>query len=225
MIKLQNISRSYTLNQQIVHALKNVSLEISAGDFVAITGKSGSGKSSLLSVIGCMDSDFVGDYYYDQQRINQRNEDELAQLRNQHFGFIFQHFFLINRLTAVQNVELPLYYQGVEHDQRKLRAQQLLRVLGLGDRLTHKPSQLSGGQQQRVAIARALVTNPDIILADEPTANLDHHAAQQLFGLLLQLNQRGKTIIFVTHDLALTRYARRVIQLDNGRIEKDEAYA
>ena len=223
MIDLRNVSKDYYLTEEnYVRALSNINLKINRGEFVAIIGKSGSGKSTLLNVISCMDSNFVGEYYLLDEKMNNKKKKELAAIRNKNFGFIFQNFNLLTKLTAYENIEIPLIYKKVSRSKRKEIIFNVARDLGIEDRLYHKPIELSGGEQQRVAIARALVTNPEIILADEPTGALDVKTGKQILSILNELNKKGKTVIIVTHDLDLSRQTRRVIALSDGQIISDE---
>jgi putative ABC transport system ATP-binding protein len=215
MIEIENITKVYPMGQTEVRALDGVSLTIAAGEWVAITGPSGSGKSTLMAIIGCLDSPTSGVYRLDGLDVAQMRDDELAAVRNKKIGFVFQQFNLLARTSALENVELPLLYSNVNHQREK--AQAALEAVGLGDRLAHRPNELSGGQQQRVAIARALVTEPSIILADEPTGNLDSKTGAEIVALFSELHRtRGITVIFVTHDPAIAANAQRVIHLHDG---------
>ncbi len=221
MIHLQDICKIYeTSSNKQVHALDNVNLTIQAGEFTAIVGPSGSGKSTLMNVIGLLDQPSSGSYTLDGKLVSQLTVDELASIRNKQIGFVFQSFHLLPRTSAIENVELPLVYS----DRSDLRsaAQQALTAVGLQDRMSHHPSELSGGEQQRVAIARALVNEPDVILADEPTGNLDTHAGLEIMTIFKKLNDQGKTIILVTHDLQLAQHTQRVIRLTDGRVVSDD---
>lgn len=223
MIDLRNVSKDYYLTEEnSVRALSDINLKINKGEFVSIIGKSGSGKSTLLNVISCMDSNFVGEYYLLDEKMNNKKKKELAIIRNKNFGFIFQNFNLLTKLTAYENIEIPLIYKRVPRSKRKQIIFDVAKDLEIEDRLYHKPKELSGGEQQRVAIARALVTNPEIILADEPTGALDVKTGKQILSILTELNKKGKTVIIVTHDLDLSRQARRVVTLSDGKIISDE---
>ncbi len=223
LIELRGISKTYDLGEVQVLALKETSLDIAEGEFVALLGPSGSGKSTLMNTLGCLDRPTSGSYRLAGQEVANLSRDERAALRNQRLGFVFQNFNLLNRTTAVENVELPLLYaRGVSARQRRERAALMLEQVGLGDRLDHQPSQLSGGQQQRVAIARALVNEPAILMADEPTGNLDSQTSRDLMALFERLNaQRRITIVLVTHDLSIARHARRNVVLHDGEIVCD----
>ncbi|MBI2656336.1 ABC transporter ATP-binding protein [Candidatus Woesearchaeota archaeon] len=221
VIVLQNVWKTYKMGEIEVNALRGVSLHINHGDFVAITGASGSGKSTMMNLVGCLDLPTKGSIFLDEKDISKMGESDLAQTRGQKIGFIFQQFHLIPTLSAVENVMLPLEFQDIPTDISKKKATEILQKVGLGDRIEHLPSQLSGGEQQRVAIARSLSNNPDVVLADEPTGNLDSIAGANVLNLLQSLwKKEGKTIIMVTHDLKLAGYARRIIQLKDGQIIK-----
>jgi len=219
MIELKEIHKSYLLGKIPIPALRGVSLKIEKGEFVAITGPSGSGKSTLLNIIGCLDRADAGSYGLIEHRVDALSDDELASLRNRRLGFVFQMFNLVPRINAQRNVELPLVYAGVSLSDRKRRARELLDRVGLEDRINHSPAQLSGGQQQRVAIARAIVNDPDIVIADEPTGNLDSVAGKEIMELLLRLNAKGTTIVMVTHEAWIARQAQRIVRLRDGMIE------
>lgn len=222
LISLTNVTKSYKLGDEIViDALRGVSLEIKKGEFVSIVGPSGSGKSTLMHIIGILDKPTNGKVVLEGRDIAKQNEEELATLRNKHIGFVFQSFNLLSKTSAVDNVELPLIYSGVKKAERQKRATQVLVNVGLGDRLFHTPSQLSGGQQQRVAIARALVTTPSIILADEPTGNLDSKSGREIMDLLKNLNKAGNTIVLVTHDMDIAKNAKRQIIIKDGLVVKN----
>ena len=223
LISLKNICRSYRNGEQELQVLKNINLEIGAGDFVAIMGPSGSGKSTLMNTIGMLDTPTSGEYYLEGQEVARLGEKQLAQVRNQQIGFVFQQFFLLSKMDAVQNVELPLIYAGVPAAQRRKLAEEYLSKVELTDRIHHLPSELSGGQKQRVAIARALVNDPSIILADEPTGALDTKTGSQIMELLVELNEEGKTIIMVTHEPEIAAYAKRQIVIRDGVISSDSA--
>ena len=223
LISLKNICRSYRNGEQELQVLKNINLEIGAGDFVAIMGPSGSGKSTLMNTIGMLDTPTSGEYYLEGQEVARLGEKQLAQVRNQQIGFVFQQFFLLSKMDAVQNVELLLIYAGAPAAQRRKMAEEYLSKVELTDRIHHLPSELSGGQKQRVAIARALVNDPSIILADEPTGALDTKTGSQIMELLVELNEEGKTIIMVTHEPEIAAYAKRQIVIRDGVISSDSA--
>ena len=223
MIKLEHINKDYELTKDNkVSALKDVSLEINKGEFVAIIGKSGSGKSTLLNLISCMDSRYSGNYYLYDELMNNKSKKELASIRNSKFGFIFQNFNLLNKMTGYENIEVPLIYKKVPKKKRKEIIEKIAKDLDIFDRLDHTPKELSGGEQQRVAIARALVTDPDVILADEPTGALDVKTGEQILKILEDLNNKGKTVIIVTHDLDLAKRCKRVISISDGKILSDK---
>jgi putative ABC transport system ATP-binding protein len=205
-----------------LHALRGVTIEIHRGEYVAIMGPSGSGKSTLMNLIGCLDSPSKGRYWLAGRLVSELNDDELAYIRNKEIGFVFQTFNLLPRATALHNVELPLIYNGTPGEERLERAKQALKQVDLADRMLHRPNELSGGQRQRVAIARALVNTPSILLADEPTGNLDSQTGEEIMGLFARLHQQGNTIILVTHEPDIALHAHRVIRLRDGKIEKDE---
>ena len=223
LISLKNICRSYRNGEQELQVLKNINLEIGEGEFVAIMGPSGSGKSTLMNTIGMLDTPTSGEYYLEGQEVARLGEKQLAQVRNQQIGFVFQQFFLLSKMDAVQNVELPLIYAGVPATQRRKLAEEYLSKVELTDRIHHLPSELSGGQKQRVAIARALVNDPSIILADEPTGALDTKTGSQIMELLVELNEEGKSIIMVTHEPEIAAYAKRQIVIRDGVISSDSA--
>lgn len=222
MIETRNVTKVYQMGQVQVHALRGVSLDIDRGELVTIMGPSGSGKSTLMNLLGCLDSPTEGGYSLNGRDVGQLSERDLAHIRNEEIGFVFQGFNLLARTRAQRQVELPLVYAGLSAGERRRRARESLEAVGLGDRATHKPEELSGGEQQRVAIARALATNPSIILADEPTGNLDSHTGREVLRIFQQLNERGITVIFVTHDSEVAGYGRRIIHLRDGLIERDE---
>jgi putative ABC transport system ATP-binding protein len=221
MIELNNVTKVYQMGKIEVRALRGVSLRIEKGEFLSIMGPSGSGKSTLMNVLGCLDSPTSGDYHLHDQDVSRLSDNQLAHARNREIGFVFQQFNLLPRTTALRQVELPLMYAGVGAHARHERARAALEAVGLGDRLGHRPDELSGGQQQRVAIARALVTQPSIIMADEPTGNLDSRSGSEVLCIFDQLNKQGITIIFVTHDPEIAAYSQRVIHLRDGLIEQD----
>jgi putative ABC transport system ATP-binding protein len=223
MIELTQITKVYQMGAVEVHALRGVSLQIDRGEFVSIMGPSGSGKSTLMNVLGCLDAPTEGSYYLHDQDVGRLNDRQLAHIRNKEIGFVFQQFNLLPRTSALRQVELPLLYAGVGRRERHKRARAALETVGLGDRASHKPDELSGGEQQRVAIARALVTRPSIIMADEPTGNLDSRSGQEILAIFDQLNAQEITVVFVTHDREIAAHSRRVIRLRDGLIEKDES--
>ena len=219
--RVQNLVKTYFLEAITVQALRGVSINFEEGDFVALMGPSGSGKSTLLNLLGCLDRPTAGRYYLGSQDVSQMSDDQLSEIRSQYLGFIFQSYNLIAQYTVVENIEVPLLYQGRISPQTRQRCIRLAQMVGLGHRLDHRPPQLSGGQQQRVAIARALVNDPHIILADEATGNLDTKTSDEIMELLLALNETGKTIIMVTHENEIAAWARRVIRMRDGHIESD----
>src|SRR3954447_26336105 len=221
VIDIDNITKVYVMGEETVHALRGVSLQIRQNEYIAIMAPSGSGKSTLMNMLGCLDTPSSGRYFFNGKDVSAMDDDELAAIRNHEIGFVFQTFNLLARSTSLRNVELPLIYAGVDSETREERAAQTLRDVGLGDRLQHKPNELSGGQRQRVAIARALVNNPSIILADEPTGNLDSKTGEEIMALLENLYQKGNTIILVTHEADIARHARRTVHLRDGLIESD----
>lgn len=216
MIILKEITRSYTLPKITVVVLNGIDLEIERGEFIVIMGPSGSGKSTLLNIIGCLDRPTSGDYLLEGVRISEKSDNELAEIRNRHIGFVFQNFNLLPRFSAWKNVELPLLYGGVDSVERKGRAHGILQKLGLLERADHKPNELSGGEQQRVAIARALINNPGILLADEPTGNLDSRSGRDILDIFESLNKEGVTVILVTHESVIAERAQRVITMKDG---------
>jgi putative ABC transport system ATP-binding protein len=222
LIRLQNISRRYQMGTEMVHALRGVSLEIARGEYVAIMGPSGSGKSTLMNLLGCLDTPTDGSYELNGTHVSEMDDNDLAEIRNREIGFVFQTFNLLPRATALRNVELPLVYAGIPAEERKKTALGALTQVGLADRVHHKPNELSGGQRQRVAIARALVNNPAILLADEPTGNLDSKTGNEIMGLFEDLSQKGHTIIVVTHEEDIALRSRRIIRLRDGLIASDQ---
>ncbi|HLD16488.1 MAG TPA: ABC transporter ATP-binding protein [Coxiellaceae bacterium] len=218
LIELQNVSKLYTMGEVLVYALNRINLTIQANEYVAILGPSGSGKSTLMNIIGCLDTPSEGEYWLNGQEVSHLNRRALAHIRNREIGFVFQSFNLLEYVSSLENVALPLVYQGVGRAERHERAKQLLTQLGLSDRLDHRPNELSGGQRQRVAIARALATQPTIILADEPTGNLDSRSGQEVIEIFESLHTQGKTLILVTHDTTLAKRASRIIQMRDGSI-------
>jgi putative ABC transport system ATP-binding protein len=219
---MQELSKTYLMGDTKVHALRGVSLSIASGEFVAIMGPSGSGKSTLMNMLGCLDRPDQGVWRLNGEEIGRLSDDQLATIRNHTVGFIFQNFNLLSRSSALKNVELPLLYRGLKQEQRRQLASEALNRVGLADRLHHKPKELSGGQQQRVAIARALVGDPKIILADEPTGNLDSRSGLEIMSILQDLNQQGRTLIMVTHDPAIGEQCHRIIRLLDGRVVSDQ---
>lgn len=222
MIRVRDLVKVYKMGKQDLKVLDGVSFDISKGDFIAILGPSGSGKSTLMNILGCIDVATSGEYVLDGKNIQARDEDELAQIRNQKIGFIFQKFNLLSKYTALHNTEMPLILRGMRRGEARQRAMALLETVGLKERAGHKPSELSGGQQQRVAIARALVGAPDLLLADEPTGNLDSKSGQEILEQFIRLNQEGHTIVLITHDLNVARHARRIIHVRDGKIVEAE---
>jgi len=221
LLELQNVTKTYKMGDVEVHALRGVSITVEQGDFVAIMGASGSGKSTMMNVIGCLDRPTSGRYILSGQEVSRMSRDQLAEIRNKTLGFVFQSFNLLSRTSALENVELPLLYAGVPTRERMHRAAESLRRVGLGERLDHHPSQLSGGQQQRVAIARALVSNPKVILADEPTGNLDSKTSIEVMALFQELGRTGITVVLVTHESDIAQYASRVITMKDGVVQSD----
>src|SRR6266699_616467 len=222
VIDIENITKDYVMGEEVVHALRGVTLQIHRNEYIAIMGPSGSGKSTLMNMLGCLDTPTSGRYEFNGKSVAEMDDDELAAVRNREIGFVFQTFNLLPRSTSLRNVELPLIYAGMDPEAREERATQVLVDVGLGDRIHHKPNELSGGQRQRVAIARALVNNPSIILADEPTGNLDSKTGDEIMALLEDLYSRGNTIILVTHERDIAAHARRTVHLRDGIIESDE---
>jgi putative ABC transport system ATP-binding protein len=221
VIEVHNVTKVFDLGQIRVRALRDVSLRIDTGDLVAIMGSSGSGKSTLMNILGCLDIPTSGRYLIDGVDVSQMDEDDLSDLRNRKIGFVFQSFNLVARTSALLNVELPLAYAGLRGAERRKRAEGALRSVGMGHRLDHQPSELSGGQQQRVAVARAIVTNPSLILADEPTGNLDSHSTEDVLRIFAHLNEEGRTVVLITHEPDVAEQSKRVIRLSDGEIVED----
>src|SRR6266699_1837469 len=223
VIDIENITKDYVMGEEIVRALRGVTLQIRRNEYLAVMGPSGSGKSTLMNMLGCLDTPTSGRYEFNGRNVAEMNDDELAAIRNREIGFVFQTFNLLARATSLRNVELPLIYAGIDPETREQRAAEVLADVGLGDRIHHKPNELSGGQRQRVAVARALVNRPSIILADEPTGNLDSKTGEEIMDLLERLYERGNTIILVTHERDIAAHARRTVHLRDGLIEMDHA--
>ncbi len=222
LIKLQDIGKRYVIGSEEIFALRGVDLEIYKGEFVALMGPSGSGKSTLMNILGCLDTPTKGSYILNGTDVSNLNDNELAEIRNKEIGFVFQTFNLLPRSSSLENVALPLVYAGIAKEARSTRAIEVLDSVGLGNRMYHKPNELSGGQRQRVAVARALVNNPAIILADEPTGNLDTKTSIEIMGLIEEIHQKGNTIILVTHEEDIAKYAHRIVRMRDGAIESDE---
>jgi putative ABC transport system ATP-binding protein len=222
VIRIERITKEYEMGYTTIRALKGVDLSIQRNEYLAVMGPSGSGKSTLMNMLGCLDTPTTGRYEFNGREVAAMGDDELAEIRNREIGFVFQTFNLLPRSTGFENVELPLIYANVSADERRLRAEKALEAVGLGDRMHHKPNELSGGQRQRVAIARALVNHPSIILADEPTGNLDSRTGEEIMALLENLYANGHTIVVVTHEENIARNARRIVRLRDGLIETDE---
>ena len=222
VIKTEGLSKVYEMGAEMVHALRGVDVQIAKGEYVAIMGPSGSGKSTLMNLIGCLDSPSSGKYWLAGRLVSELDDDELAYIRNKEIGFVFQTFNLLPRASALHNVELPLIYNGTPAEARVTRAKKALQIVDLTDRMLHKPNELSGGQRQRVAIARALVNSPSILLADEPTGNLDSQTGEEIMGVFRKLHEQGNTIILVTHERDIAANAHRIIHLRDGKVESDE---
>ncbi|CAH0131585.1 putative ABC transporter ATP-binding protein YknY [Pedobacter sp. Bi27] len=221
LITIKEIGRKYVIGSEVIHALKSVSLDINKGEFVALMGPSGSGKSTLMNILGCLDTPSSGTYVLNGTNVSHMSDDALAEVRNQEIGFVFQTFNLLPRSTSLDNVALPLIYAGTSKKDRDARAAKALENVGLGNRMDHKPNELSGGQRQRVAVARALINNPSIILADEPTGNLDTKTSIEIMGLLEEIHSKGNTIILVTHEEDIAQHAHRIVRMRDGLIEND----
>ena len=217
LIEIKNVSKIYPSPEDDVNALKNVNISVKKGELLAIIGASGSGKSTMMNILGCLDTPSSGNYFLEGEDVSNLTDEKLSEIRNQKIGFVFQGFHLISGLTALENVELPLMYRGVPKEERKRRATEALKRMGLLKRIHHRPSQMSGGQQQRVAIARAIVGKRPIILADEPTGNLDKKTGEEVIKLLMELNSEGKTVIIITHDASVASCAKRVIKISDGQ--------
>ena len=222
LIDIRNLTKVYEMGDVRVHALRGVSFTAQNGEFIAIVGPSGSGKSTMMDILGCLAKPTEGEYYLEEQEVGQLSDNRLAEIRNRKVGFVFQSFNLLQRTTALQNVELPLIYSGLGRKERRRRAFEALESVGLADRIHHKSNEMSGGQIQRVAIARALVNNPSMIFADEPTGNLDTRSGGEIMAIFDQLNQAGNTIIMVTHEPTIAAHARRILHIRDGLIERDE---
>lgn len=222
LIKIKNVTKQYVLGDTILNALDNVSVNIEKGEFVAIVGQSGSGKSTLMNILGCLDTPQKGSYYLNGNDIFNAKERKLSQIRNKEIGFIFQSFNLVSSLSAIENVELPLMYRGLSKEKRKKLAERALKMVDLTSRANHLPSQLSGGQQQRVAIARAIASSPPLILADEPTGNLDVNSGKEIMNILFRLHKSGKTIVMITHDSEIAMQIPRIIEISDGKIKLSE---
>lgn len=222
VIKLEYITRYFSIGSETIKALQGVNLEIYKNEYVALMGPSGSGKSTLMNILGCLDTPTSGRYWLNNKDVSKMDDDELAEIRNKEIGFVFQTFNLLPRLTALENVALPLIYAGITKHQREERAKEVLEQVGLKDRMTHKPNELSGGQRQRVAIARSLVNRPSIILADEPTGNLDSKTSYEIMALFEEIHKNGNTIIIVTHEEDIALHTNRIVRMRDGKVERDE---
>ncbi len=220
LISLEQITKTYVLGEQVVNALKGVDLQISRGDYLALMGPSGSGKSTLMNIIGCLDSPTSGNYWLNNKEVSKMTDADLSDVRNTEIGFVFQTFNLLNRMTAIENVALPLVYAGIPLNQRIERAKLVLEKVGLKDRMNHKPNELSGGQRQRVAVARALINNPSLLLADEPTGNLDTKTSHEIMALFQEIHESGNTIVLVTHEEDIANHAKNIVRMRDGIIEK-----
>jgi len=223
IIRLENVERIYHMGSETIHALRPVSLTIEHNEYTAVMGQSGSGKSTLMNVIGCLDTPTAGNYWLNGQLVSSMNDRQLARARNRDIGFVFQTFNLLARMTALHNIEVPLIYSGMKRKERRERARHALETVGLGDRMSHRPTEMSGGQRQRVAVARALVTEPSILLADEPTGNLDSTTGAEIMGLFDKLYDAGNTIIIVTHERHVANHAKRVIRLSDGAVVTNDS--
>jgi putative ABC transport system ATP-binding protein len=225
IIRLEGLQRRYVMGVEFIDALRAVDLEVAENEYIAIMGQSGSGKSTLMNIIGCLDRPTAGEYWLNQKRVSRMNDRQLARARNQAIGFVFQTFNLLPRMTALANVEVPLIYSGMKRKERAERARSALDIVGLADRMLHRPSEMSGGQRQRVAIARALVTRPSILLADEPTGNLDSSTGAEIMKLFEDLHEQGNTLIVVTHEQHIADHAQRIVRLSDGDIISDTGYS
>ena len=221
LIETRDLWKTYEMDSEKVHALRGVSIQIERGEYVAIMGPSGSGKSTLMNLIGCLDTPSQGTYFLNNKNVGSMNDDELARIRNEEIGFVFQTFNLLPRATALHNVELPMIYAGLSPKDRRARAEEVLRMVELEDRMNHRPNELSGGQRQRVAVGRALVNHPSILLADEPTGNLDSKTGVEILALFRRLHEEGNTIVLITHESDVARHAKRVIQILDGQVGSD----
>lgn len=221
MIRVENLNKYYINGDMKLHALKDINFHIKSGEFIAIMGSSGSGKSTMMNILGCLDRNSEGTYILDGTNISETKEKDLYKIRNSKIGFVFQAFNLLPKLSALENVELPLIYAGVPKHEREKKAKEVLKKVGLENRMNHKPNELSGGQKQRVAIARALVNNPAVILADEPTGNLDSASEEEIMNIFTELNKQGKTIVVVSHEPEIAKYCKRILLFKDGRIIKD----
>lgn len=219
LIEIDGVTKRYKLGEQIVYALNGVNLNIERGEYTALMGPSGSGKSTLMNIIGCLDSPTEGTFFLNNKEVSKMSDSALSEVRNTEIGFIFQTFNLLNRLNAIENVSLPLVYAGIPKKEREERAKEVLDKVGLGDRMSHKPNELSGGQRQRVAVARALINNPSILLADEPTGNLDTQTSHEIMALFEEIHSAGNTIVLVTHEEDIAQHAKRIIRLRDGVVE------
>ncbi len=222
IIRLENIVKDYKVGTQVVHALRSIDLSIKKNEYVALMGPSGSGKSTLMNILGCLDTATSGNYFLNNKDVSKMVDNQLAEIRNKEIGFVFQTFNLLPRSSALENVSLPLIYSGINKSTRKEKAMEVLQKVSLTDRIDHKPNELSGGQRQRVALARALVNNPSIILADEPTGNLDSKTSIEIMALFQKINEQGNTLIVVTHEEQIAEYAHRIVRMIDGKIESDE---